>query len=174
MKQRTDSPVALRRRRRRARAVSAPLSLRVSVYLTRGRLDRRIVSDWPCEFTPQLGLRVLQLIDPRTRRSLARGLRGKVEFVDRMGSRPNFSAVVIERPSVRVGREAILGLAERLDGSDPVCPRGIVLVQTLLTDGCGSPLFSRYAKQSMFEAVWEVADALDPEGYTVEFGAFTG
>jgi len=168
MKEKTDSPEALMRDRR-ATAVSAPLALRLSVYLTRARLDRQIKSGLPWHATAELALRARQLIDPRTRQRLASGLRGTVEWVDWIGSRPSFSAVMIERYGVRAGREALLGLAERLDGPDPVCPRGIVLAQILLTDGCVSPLFSRHCERTVVEAVWEVADALEVGDQTVEY-----
>jgi hypothetical protein len=172
MRETTYSPAVLGRRR--SASSDAPLALRVKVSVTRGRLDRQIVSKWPCRLTPGLALRARQLIDPRNRRRLARNLRGIVEWVDHLGSGPNFSAVVIERAAVRSGREAILGLAERLDGTAPVCPRGVVFVHTLLTDCCVSPLFNRYCRQTVTEAVWEVADALEVEPPTVEFDAFAG
>jgi hypothetical protein len=78
-----------------------------------------------------------------------------------MGTGPNFSAVVLERGAVMAGRQAVLGLAERLDGPAPVRPRGVVLAHTLLTDGGVSPLFNRHCAQSVFEAIWDVTDALE-------------
>jgi hypothetical protein len=155
-------------------SAGAQLGLRLRVRATRGRLDRQIVAGCPCDATPALARRARQLIDPRTRRRLARNLRSTVEYVDQIGSGPNFSAVVIERGAVREGRESILGLAERLEGTDPVSPRGILCVLTLLTDGCESPLFNPHCKRTVIDAVWEVADVLGAETHTIEIDAFAG
>ena len=110
---------------------------------------------------PALALRARQLIDPRTRQRLARSLRGVVQYVDRAVGRPVLvSAVVIDRAAVSADRETILGLAERLEGVDPVNPRGIVLAQKLLTDGIDSPLSNRCSTRTIAQAAWEIADAL--------------
>ena len=68
-----------------------------------------------------------------------------------------------DRAAVRAGREAILGLAERLEEGAPVHPVGVVLAQRLLTDGLHSPLFNPRCGRSVDQAVWEVADALGAE-----------
>jgi hypothetical protein len=154
--------------------VSTPLALRIRVAFTRRRLDREIASQWPCHLTPSLALRARQLVDPRNRKRIARTLRGTVARADRMGTGPNFSAVVLEPGAVMAGRQAMLGLAERLDGSAPVCPRGMVLAHTFLTDGGVSPLFNRHCAQTVTEAIWDLADALEAEPRTVEFDALAG
>ncbi|MGA2320677.1 MAG: hypothetical protein ABSG95_08020 [Solirubrobacteraceae bacterium] len=129
------------------------------MYATRWRLDRRIAAGSAQESTPALSLRARQLTSPRTRQQIARELRGIVDYVDRAGSAWIFSAVVIERAAVRAGRQAILGLAERLEGAAPVSPRGVARAQVLLTDGL-SPLFNRYCERTVIQAIWEVEDAL--------------
>ena len=159
--------------RGRPRPPGARFRLRLGVYARRGRLDRQIGSGAPWGATPALALRAEQLIDPRSRRRLAHNLRWAVEYVDRLGSRPDFSAVMLDRRAVRAGREAILGLVERLEGSDLVSPRGIVLAQSLITDGCASPLVNANCGRTVVQAVWEIADALGAE-ITVEFDGPTG
>ena len=146
--------------------------LRLRLYVARGRLDRQIAAGCPCELSPALALRARQLIDPRTRQRLARSLRGVVQYVDRAVGRPVLvSAVVIDRAAVSADRETILGLAERLEGVDPVNPRGIVLAQKLLTDGIDSPLFNRCCARTIAEAVWEIADALGADPPIAGFDA---
>jgi hypothetical protein len=151
--------------RHRERSVSAgsPIALRLRVYLTRGRLDRRIAAGRPCESTAALALRARQLSHPRTLRQVADQLRGIVDYVDRHGSRRTVSAVVVERAAVRAGREAILGLAERLERAAPATPRGVALAQVLLTDGL-SPLFNGHCERTVTQTIWEVQDALEPIG----------
>ena len=139
----------------------APLRVRISVYLRRSRIDRRIAEGSPCGLSQALTLRAHQLVDPHNRLRVARGLRGVVAYVDRV-AKPGVlvSAVVIDRAAVAGDREAILGLAERLERRAPVSPRGVVLAHVLLTDGTSSPLFNACCGRSVGQAVWEVADAL--------------
>ena len=138
----------------------AALKLRLSVCLQRGKLDRLIAEGRPCESTAALTLRARQLVDPDTRHQLAGSLREIVAFADCVRYGRMFSAVVIDRAAVRSGREAILGLAERLEGPEPVSPRGVANVQTMLTDGIESPLFNPHCKRTVLQAVWEAADLL--------------
>jgi len=130
------------------------------LWLTRGRLDQRIVTGCPWDSRAATALRARQLSDPRTRQRLARSLRGIVAYAGRVEGRPLFSAVVIDRAAVRADREAILGLAE---AEDPVNPRGIVLARRLLTDGIDSPLYNRRCGRTVAAAVWEISDALDDD-----------
>ncbi len=156
---------ALLQRRGRSISVQAPLRLRLRVYLTRPRLDRQIAVGGACAVSAALELRARQLSSPRIRLQLARNLRGVVEYVDRRGSRPALSAVVIDRHAVASGRHAILGLAERLEAEDPVSPRGVVLVRRLLSDGLG-PLFNRNSQQTVIQAVWNIVEALEQRDAT--------
>jgi hypothetical protein len=149
----------------------AALKLRLSVCFTRGKLDRLIAEGHPCAETAALNLRARQLVDLDTRRQAAASLRSIVGYADRAGSGWLVSAVVIERAAVRSGREAILGLAERLEGPAPVSPRGVAQVQTLLTDGLRSPLFNRHCRRTIVEAVWEAADLLDLDTPSIGFDA---
>jgi hypothetical protein len=139
---------------------NADFKLRLKVRLSRPRLDREIADGGLHELSPALALRARQLVEPRTRRRAARNLRDIVKFVDRAGSGRIISAVVIERRAVRVGREAILGLAERLEGTAPVSPRGLARVQILLTEGRDSPFFNPHCGYTVADAIWEAADLL--------------
>ena len=128
--------------------------------MTRGKLDRQIVSGRPCESTAALALRARQLASPRTRSQIARELRDTVDYVDRSGPRPIVTAVVIEPAAVRAGRNAILGLAQRLEGSVPVQPRGVILARKFLTDGLG-PMSDPNSERTVTEAIWEITEALE-------------
>jgi hypothetical protein len=162
---RTTASEAVPLHRQRSVSAGSPIALRSRVYLTRGALDRRIAAGRPCESTAALALRARQLSHPRTLRQVAGQLRGIVDYVDRHGSRRTVSAVVVERAAVRAGRQAILGLAERLEAAAPANPRGVALAQVLLTDGL-SPLFNRHCERTVTEAIWEVQNALEPAPYT--------
>lgn len=144
-------------------------ALRARVYMTRGKLDREIAGGRLCESSAALALRARQLVSPRERRHLARDLRGAVAYVDRVDSRPTISAVVIDRAAVRSARQAIVRLAERLEGWAPVSPRGVARVSVLLTDGL-SPLFNPNSAQSAIEAMWEIDDALEVSAFDPVIG----
>jgi hypothetical protein len=139
--------------------------------LKRARLDREIAGGRSWEATAALALRARQLVEPDTRRQLAGSLRSIVEYSDRPLHGRIFSAVVIDCAAVRSGREAILGLSERLEGAAPVSARGVACVHTLLTDGLESPLFNRRCGRTVVEAVWEAADLLGADAPTMGFGA---
>ncbi|MHB8241414.1 MAG: hypothetical protein ACYDHN_05435 [Solirubrobacteraceae bacterium] len=143
---------------RPARGVSWKLRLRV--LATRARLDREIVAGGLCEATDALALRTSQLTDARNQRQIAANLRRIVAYADRPESAGASSAVVIAPPAVRSGRDALLGLAQRLEQGEPVSPRGIVLAQRMLTDGL-SPLFDPVCRQTVTQAAHEIYWALD-------------
>jgi hypothetical protein len=144
----------------RSPAIGAPMALRLKVFLTRGKLDRKLAVGGSYETTDALALRVRQLTDPSKRRQIARELRGVVEYVDNRKSGAVISSVVIEPAAVRAGRETILGLAERIEATEyPVSARGVVLARALLTDG-SSPLYNPHSERTVSEAVFDVQDAL--------------
>jgi hypothetical protein len=147
---------------RRSAAGSAPYRLRLKVYLTRGRLDRQIGAGHRCEASPELALRAKHLTDPRRQRKIARNLRGVLRYADRREGRRGISSVVILPEAVRGGRRAICELAEQLERAAAVNPRGVVLAQSLLTDGT-SPLFNPHSERTVAEAMKEVREALDGE-----------
>jgi hypothetical protein len=137
-----------------------PLTLRLKVFVTRRGLDRQIAAGRACESSPALSLRARQLTGWRSRQELARNLRRVVDYVERRRSPGVISTVMIEPAAVRAGRQAILGLARRLEGPAPVSASGVVLSAALLTDG-RSPLFNPHSKRTVAQAVSEVHDALE-------------
>jgi hypothetical protein len=138
------------------------VKLRLRVYATRGTLDRQIASGRTFLSTPALALRVQQLAEPRTRRHLARALRGIVDYADQHTTGRVFSAVVVEPRAVLRARHPMLGLAERLESPAQVNPAGIARAQVLITDGL-SPLFDRNCLRTVTQAIFEVQDALEGE-----------
>ena len=80
-----------------------------------------------------------KLTSQRHRRELADGLRRTVKAAE-SPPRPLSSAVPVQRRAVLAARGQIERLAEDLVETGDVQPRGIVLVETLLTDGT-SPLY---------------------------------
>jgi hypothetical protein len=146
----------------RPELASSRWTLRVRVFLSRHALDAQIAAGRPYGLSPTQLLRASQLTDPRTRRAVARRLRRVVDYADRAGPRPAVSRVVLGRDVVAVmaGHEACLRLAERLEGTVEVSPKGVVLSRRLLNAGVRRDLTDPQLGRLVAERVWDVADAL--------------
>ena len=132
---------------------------RLRVVLHRARLDRQLADGLAPEAFHDRALRASQLAGMSTRRRVARSLRRLVEHADRPGGVLLSAAVPVCRRSVLTWREALLGLAERLEQPVPLDPCGVARALVLLTDG-GGPFYNAGADRSMSEAVWWIADGL--------------
>jgi hypothetical protein len=155
-------PVIHGRGRSRPDSPVAPAVLRLRVFVRRRRLDRQIVAGDAGD-APELTLRVRQLTRPHSQRVLAGSLRRLVKHVDAVGRGPSLSPVIVDRSAVRANRQAILGLADRLDRAGDVSSRGMVLVTDLLTDGAASPLYRTGGGRALADAIWGISDALGTE-----------
>lgn len=132
---------------------------RLRVRLHKARLDHQVAEGFGTDPVEDLALRASQLTARRARRRLARSLRARVKDLERPVAHQMTSAVPLCRRAVLPWRESLLGLAERLDGPDPVNPAGVARVVVLLTDGNG-PLYNPAVADRMGDAVWWIADAL--------------
>jgi len=131
--------------------------LRLRVLLHRWALDGELARECPGGEAAEQRLRAAQLADPRHRRRLARALRKVVAKADERA--PLFSSVVpVRRAAVSARREALLGVAERLEGRAPISATALARVQTLLRDGTG-PLYNGFSERSLGEMLWWIADA---------------
>ncbi len=135
------------------------LPLRFRVRLHRGRLDRELADGLAPEAFLDRALRASQLADPAMRRRTARALRRLVRDAELPAVGRLCSAVPLNRRSVLSWREALLGLAERLENPAPLNPCGVARTVVLLSDGAG-PLYNPAAGHAMENAVWWVADGL--------------
>jgi hypothetical protein len=138
------------------------------VFLPRGlqhrrrlRAERRaadaeiLSSDW---VSPLLAWRVNELVARKNRRQLARSLRDAVKTAD---GRYLPNASPINRRAVRVESKRLLALAGRLEDEHAVAPRGVLLVDRLLTDGFG-PLYSRDHADALPSHLDVTLKALEP------------
>jgi hypothetical protein len=110
--------------------------------------------------TPSLRLawRAAELVVPKRRRQLARNLRAIVSESDPRVAR---SARVFNAQAVRRLAPVLLQAADRLeDLESPVAPRGILLLENLLTDPWG-PLYERGRAEHLEGALVIAVDALE-------------
>ncbi len=89
---------------------------------------------------PTLSQRLRELLAVRRRRTLAAGLERLVAKAKRRPSGSS-AALPIDRGEVLRASPLLLQLSERLRGSHAVNPRGVAMVDRLLTDGA-SPILS--------------------------------
>ena len=98
-----------------------------------------------------LSWRAAELASPRNRRSLARSVR---RIVGDLESPRRSCAVPLSRPAVAPHAELLCALADRLAAVEaPVAPKGMVLVEELLTDGFASPLYAGGGDQEVGAAL---------------------
>jgi hypothetical protein len=110
------------------------------VWLRRGSLDRKLAQGADPDANPELALRARQLSSPRFRAGLARSIRNVIDAAEEPARGPS-AAVPLERRQILNERERLLQLAEDLESSDRLEPRGLALVERLLTDG-NSPVYA--------------------------------
>jgi hypothetical protein len=128
--------------------------------------SRRRIADpwllWGADARPAaelLAWRAAELTDVRSRKILARGLRrlrGEAE------GRLVPGALPLNRLEIRSQIGLLRALESRLaDLSRPVSPRGVLLVEQLLTQP-GSPLYSHERSDQLAQQLSEACAALDP------------
>jgi hypothetical protein len=132
---------------------------RLRVRLSRGRLDRELADACVRDTSEGHALRARQLADPAARRRLACSLRRLLADAEDPRAALLGSTVPVLGDAVVPWREALLGLAERLEQTEPVNPLGLARMRVVLTDGMG-PLYNRASERSLSEAVWWVVDGL--------------
>ena len=128
----------------------------------RRRLDQELAAGTVIGDSTDRALRAEQLADPRARRRLAAALRQIVD--ETLDPRTGMLAVVPPaRTAVLPWSEGLLGLAERIERPGPLAAQGLARATLLLSDGAG-PLYHAGAEQPLGDAIWSVAEGLQPCG----------
>ena len=111
---------------------------------------------------PELARRAAQLISRRERATLARSLQRTLR--DAHASRPTLGGpVLIRRGAVRHAEDVITAVIGRLEGPNPVSPRGMAQIHRLLTNADNSPLYNNAAPGALRQAITAVLYALEPD-----------
>jgi hypothetical protein len=121
---------SLRSRVRRGRSIRLAILSRLQA----GELDRQIAAGVDLRSSPLLATRARSLVRARRRNHLAAGLARGLKSAERGGQRLS-TALAPDRREVLAARVVIGALERRLRSSEPVDPRGVAILQTLLTDG---------------------------------------
>jgi hypothetical protein len=109
------------------------------VWLRRGALDRRLAQGDSPGASPELARRARQLASRRYRAGLAEGIHNIIDAAEEP-PRGFSAAVPVQRRDVLNERSLMLAVAADLLYDDELSPRGIALVDRLLSDG-SSPLY---------------------------------
>src|SRR5689334_13248066 len=109
---------------------------------------------------PRLAWRAVELVADENRIALARSLTDVVHAAD---ERLLPTASPIARAAVRACRPQLLAIAGRLfDVATPVSPRGVLLVEGMLTNGSG-PLYGHADAERLLVAATSILVVLDGE-----------
>lgn len=128
------------------------------VWLRRGSLDRRLAAGVDPQASPELARRARQLTSPRFRAGLAAAIRNLMDAAEEP-RRGLTSAVLIQRHGILGERGALLELAADLESDDRLQPRGIALVERLLTSP-DSPVYLSSPEGTLREALGQARAAL--------------
>ena len=110
------------------------LALRCRVRLVHWELDERLARGVDSSIDLALQARAEQLVSIRHRRSIAAAIERIVDEAD-AAPRPTLSIVRTARDQVAEARTPLLFLAHVLRHAEPIGPRGVAIIDRLLTDG---------------------------------------
>jgi hypothetical protein len=123
-------------------------------------IDRQLAAGVSSRTSPLHELRALKLTTPRARRRLAAGLAGALRRARDTHASVS-SAVRPHAAEVIAARAVFAALDRRLREEQPVTPRGMAMLQELLTDGAG-PLYQPSEPGALGSRLRAAAAALDP------------
>jgi len=128
------------------------------VWFRKGALDRKLAHGADPSATPELTRRARQLTSRRRRSGLAEGIHNVIDAAEEP-QHGNSAVAPLQRPQILRGRDLMELLAADLTGDDELTPRGIVLVEALLTDGA-SPLYAPGSDRELHHALVHARAAL--------------
>jgi len=136
-------------------------ALRLEVRWSYLALDERLAAGFDPASDPALALRAAQLRSPRHRRRLAAWLERLVGDSEVVWSGMS-AAVPIVREQVSEARDSLLRLAKMLRDAGRVRPRGVAMVERLLTDA-DSVIYTKTARGAVELQVQAALGALVEE-----------
>jgi hypothetical protein len=138
---------------------TASVRLRLSVRLRHRGLDSQIAGGVDPSSSAKLTLRAWQLVQPASRRRVARALRRTVIQAHDHRVHGYSSIVPISRKAVVQCSQGLLGVADAIEQFDRVNACGMARALELITDGTG-PLYNPATAYLLGTAVWSISDGL--------------
>ena len=137
------------------------LRLRLRASLHREELTRALAYGTDPSASDELALRAARLTSRHNRKALVRAMRRMIAEAHRP-LMTRSSAVIIRRGAVVDAEPEIIALIDRLNGPEPVCARGVAIVERILTDSDRSPLYVDGERGSLSRAIALAIAAMDP------------
>jgi hypothetical protein len=134
---------------------------RISARVHADRFDHALALGLAPESAAPVMLRARALVAPRSRRCLASALTRILDDARQGSPRWNAVGAAPRRHHVLAARDEIERLAAPLLAPAPVSARGVALVRTLVTDGCG-PLYRPNGRADLGAWIRAATSALDP------------
>lgn len=142
------------------RRQSASVWIRTALH--RDDLTRALAEGVDPGISDALSLRADQLIARRSRKSLARSLRGTIAEAHKpVMSRPR--AVIIDRAAVLDAEDAIRAMIDRVADSRPIRAKGMAIAERMLTNAELSPLYNASEPGSLRRLIRAATAAMDPD-----------
>ena len=136
------------------------LRLRLRASLHRQELTRALAYGTDPSASDELALRAARLTSRHNRKALVRAMRRTIAEAHRP-LMTRSSAVIIRRGAVVAAEPEIIALIDRLNGPEPVCARGVAIVERILTDSDRSPLYVDGERGSLSDRLVARAMAFD-------------
>ena len=140
------------------RTNSLRLRLRTAVHRT--KLTRALAEGVDPSAGDQLALRARQLTSERSRKMLARSLRRTIAEAHLPAS-TRARVSIIDRRGVLNAEAAIVEMIERLLSPLPVQAEGMAVLERILTNADGSPLYNRSEPRALRHVIRDAIAALD-------------
>jgi hypothetical protein len=141
---------------------SHSLLMRLRAARRRAELTRKLAEGTNPSTRPELALRAAQLTSDRNRRTIAHSLRRTISEAHKppmMRSR----MVLIQRSAVIDAESAINAMVRRLRSPEPVQAQGMALVDRILTNADGSPLYNASEPGTLGLEIHGAAAALEAD-----------
>jgi len=136
------------------------LRLRFGTVVHRTRLTRALAKGVDPSAGDELALRARQLTSERNRKMLARSLRRTIAD-GHLPARTRARVSIIDRRGVLNAEAAIVEMIERLLSPLPVRAEGMAMIELILTNADGSPLYNRSEPGALRRMVRDAIAALD-------------
>jgi hypothetical protein len=137
-------------------------SVWIRTALQRDDLTRALADGVDPAISDELSLRAPQLTASRSRKSLARSLRGTIAEAHKpVMSRSR--AVIIDRGAVLEAEDAIRAMIDRVTSSTPIDAEGMAIAERMLTNAERSPLYNASEPGSLRRVIRVATAAMDAD-----------
>jgi hypothetical protein len=141
--------------------LSRSVPVRIRAASQRGGLTRALAEGADPTARPEFALRAAQLTSWRNRKRLARTL-GRTIAEAHGPAMTRSRVVIIRRAAVLDAEAAITAMIERLGSAKPVEPKGMAIIERMITNAGQSPLYGPSEPGALDRLIRTATAALEP------------